>query len=292
MATSIFKTITYKSVGSCHIKLDLYLPPASHTPAPILLRLHGGGLLQGNRGGVPPHMLRGIAQHNYALISADYRLAPQAKVSEILTDVLDCLSFIRKDLIQHVDEGLLDTSRVAVVGSSAGGYLALLAALYADPKPDVVLAIYPITNPLGSFFAAPHAHAEGKIKRDVVAPYLDKFAEVSSGTTPDSDRNKMYYWMLQEAALPKLYGMQSDDGTHVVATAVRKHKKEGLPPVYIVHGDADRLVGVEQSDEVVEALKDVGAVYEYDRPAALDHLFDRDEKVGLEEMYSFMKIYI
>lgn len=291
MATQIFKTFTYKTVDSCEIKLDLYLPPSTtQEPTPVLLRLHGGGLLQGNRAGVPPHMLRGISKYNYALVSADYRLAPQASVSEILSDVLDCLAFIRNDLAKHVEPGLLDTSRIAVVGSSAGGYLALLAALYAEPKPAVVMAIYPITNPLGAFFRAPQPHALGKIEREVVAPYLDKKAEASSGTDANSNRNKLYYWMLQEAALSDLYGMQNDDEKYVIAAAMRKHGKSGLPPIYIVHGDMDRLVGVEQSDEVARAMKEVGAVFQYERPDGLDHLFDRDEGVELEGMYSFMRM--
>ena len=294
MAAASFETITYKTVGSCQIELDLYLPPsAAHTPVPILLRLHGGGLLQGNRAGVPPHMLRGILKYNYALISADYRLAPQVGVAEILADVLDCLAFIRNDLTKLVSKDyLLDTTRIALVGSSAGGYLALLAALYAKPKPDVVLAIYPITNPLGEFFVKAQPHAMGRVERDVVTPYLAKDGVVESETKPDSNRNNMYYWMLQEAALAELYDVKEGDDNYVVAAALRKHGKNGLPPVFIVHGDGDRLVGVEQSDEVVEALKGLGCTCEYERPEGLDHLYDRDEKVDLESMYAFMQRYV
>lgn len=91
-------------------------------------------------------MRRGVQKYGYACVSADYRLAPQASVGEILDDVKDCIKFIRNELSSHVDKGVLDVSRLAVSGSSAGGYLALLAGLYADPKPNVILPIYRCVN--------------------------------------------------------------------------------------------------------------------------------------------------
>ena len=122
-------------------------------------------------------------------------------------------------------------------------------------------------------------------------PFLDSDAEPVSDPDPKSARSKLYYYMLQEAILPDLLGIQDGDEKYVVAKAVVNHGKEGLPPIYVVHGDADQLVGVEQADEVAQALESVGAVYEYDRLRGLDHLFDRDEAVELGEMYAFMKRY-
>ena len=237
-------------------------------------------------------MLNGMSKHNYALISADYRLAPQTHLLSILCDVLDCLNFIRKTLSSLIPtSNALDTNRITLLGSSAGGYIALLAAVYADPKPDVVLAIYPITNPLGAFFSQPQPQPIGKIDRSAMATFLDKDAETISDPDPKSERNKLYYYMLQEAILPEPLGLQDGDEKFVVAKSVMNHGKEGLPPIYIVYGDADRLVGVEQADEVAKALEDAGAVYEYDRVKGLGHLFDRYEAVQLEDMYAFMRKY-
>lgn len=96
-------------------------------------------LRQGRRDALAKHMRCGVQKYGYACVSADYRLAPQASVGEILEDVKECIHFIRKELPSHTDEGALDVSRLAVSGSSAGGYLALLAGLYANPKPNVIL---------------------------------------------------------------------------------------------------------------------------------------------------------
>ena len=158
-------------------------------------------------------------------------------------------------IVANANSAIFDTSRIALLGSSAGGYLAFLAAIYANTKPDVVLGIYPITNPFGSFFASPRPLPLGKVERSVVAPFLDETGEVTSDPDPNSERSKMYQYVLQEALLPKLIGVQEGDERYVVAQALKKYGRSDLPPTYIVHGDRDRWVDIEQPEEVVDALK-------------------------------------
>ena len=287
-------TLTYKTIKFCAIKLDLYVPQ-NRQRLPILLRFHGGGLLQGSRTSVPPHLLRGISLHGYALVSADYRLAPQVGVAHILEDVLDCIHYVRNDLIREsaVEVDTLDTSRLAIVGSSAGGYLALLAGLYALPKPKVVLAIYPITNPHGEFFSNPHPHPLGHIDRAEVAESLDRDVDaVSEDTHCGEGRRKLYFWMLQTASYADLVRVGANDQEFIVSSQIRKLGKAALPPTYLVHGDSDVLVDVAQSDEVVEAMREVGLVHQYERLEGVDHLFDREESVSMANMYAFMKKHL
>lgn len=103
-------------------------------------------------------------------------------------------------------------------------------------------------------------------------------------------RAGFYVYMMQEANLAKLLRIGDGDDTFIVAPQVRR--KGAYLPTFIVHGDADRFVGVEQSDEVVDALRDVGAVVEYERPEGLDHIFDLKEEVELEGYYAFFKKHI
>lgn len=139
------KTIVYKTVDALQISLDIYLPSGSSSKAPILLWYHGGGLLQGHRNQLTPWMRRAVEDQKLAVISADYRFAPQVGVADILQDVQDSIRFIRTELASHLDNpSAIDQTRLAVSGSSAGGYLALLAGLYVDPKPNVILPIYPM----------------------------------------------------------------------------------------------------------------------------------------------------
>jgi acetyl esterase/lipase len=281
------KTVTYKLVGSLEIKLNLYVPSISTSSLPILVWFHGGGLLQGSRSRVATHMVNGVSKYGFALVSADYRLAPQVTVAEILTDVQDCLKFVYDKLPKHTPTGIaLDTSRIIVSGSSAGGYLSLLAGLYSKVKIRAILAIYPITNPYGKFFTNPQPIPESHIDQALVAPYLDRNAEAAADSDAESTRNKFYFYMMQEANLASLLSIKPGEDTFIISEQLKKRRS--FLPCFIVHGDADRYVGVEQADEVVNILKNIGADYDYERLMGVDHLFDIDEKVQMENMYTFM----
>jgi acetyl esterase/lipase len=304
MAASSKQSIVYKVVDGLEITLDIYIP-ASAQAVPILLWFHGGGLLQGHRQGVAPHMLESVSKHNHALISADYRLAPQVGVQEILEDVQDCATFIRRPdgLAKHLEgNNAVDTSRLAISGSSAGGYLALLAGLYVEPKPQVILPIYPITDPLGIFFTTSQpgpSEVESK-KREVdaaVQPFLDRDAAAVANNAPGTSRGQMYSYMLSHANLAEL--LHFDIGSHPQHNAsndkwriAKQIATRRLPPAYIVHGAADRAVGVEQADEVVGVGVGEGLEVRYERLNGKDHLFDVDPSETLQAMYEFMHKHV
>jgi acetyl esterase/lipase len=304
MATLSKRGIVYKVVDGLEITLDIHVP-ATAEAVPILLWFHGGGLLQGHRQGIAPHMLESVSKHNHALISADYRLAPQVGVREILEDVQDCVKFIRQSdgLASHLEgTSTVDTSRLAISGSSAGGYLALLAGLYLEPKPQVILPIYPITDPLGIFFtiSQPGPSEVASKKREVdaaVQPYLDRNAAPVANNASGTSRGQMYSYMLSHAALAELLHFDivshpqhnpSNDKWRIAKQIARRR----LPPAYIVHGAADRAVGVEQADEVVGVMVGEGLEVRYERLSGKDHLFDVDPSETLQAMYEFMHKYV
>ncbi len=71
--------------------------------------------------------------------------------------------------------------------------------------------------------------------------------------------------------------------TYSVALAL-KSGKYTLPPTYIVHGDIDDKVPARQSRDVVAAAPEV----QYDELEGVDHLFDKNTDVKMENMYAFM----
>jgi acetyl esterase len=101
--------------------------PAAEAPLPVLLYLHGGGFTIGS---VATHdtLCRELAhQAGCAVLSLDYRLAPEHRFPTAQNDAWDALQWL-------AEEGAalgLDTTRLAIGGDSAGGTLAAVCAIAA-----------------------------------------------------------------------------------------------------------------------------------------------------------------
>ena len=101
--------------------------PSAAAPLPVLLYLHGGGFTIGS---VATHdtLCRELAhQAGCAVLSLDYRLAPEHRFPTAQDDAWDALQWL---VAQGAALGL-DTTRLAVGGDSAGGTLAAVCAIAA-----------------------------------------------------------------------------------------------------------------------------------------------------------------
>lgn len=68
---------------------------------------------------------------------------PPSTGYDVLEDIKDLFHFLSQDINKHLPtQHQLDTSRISVAGSSAGGLCAYLAASHATPKPRCVVAFY------------------------------------------------------------------------------------------------------------------------------------------------------
>lgn len=101
--------------------------PASEQALPVLLYLHGGGFTVGNIATHEP-LCRHLAHLAHcAVVSLDYRLAPEWKFPTAVHDAWDALAWLRE---RAASLGL-DGTRIAVGGDSAGGTLAAVTAIAA-----------------------------------------------------------------------------------------------------------------------------------------------------------------
>ena len=105
-----------------------HLPPErAHTPCPVLLYLHGGGFTVGS---VNTHdsLCRHLAHLAHcAVLSVDYRLAPEYRFPTAVDDAWDGLQWLH----QHAPSLGLDPAHIAIGGDSAGGTLSLVTAIQA-----------------------------------------------------------------------------------------------------------------------------------------------------------------
>jgi len=143
--------------GAPEVRLWVVDPAPSERGKPLLLHMHGGGLVMTDPTLMP--RLQGIATDcRCVVVSVDYRLAPETRYPGSLEDNYAALKWVHT----HAEELGIDRSRIAVGGESAGGTHAASVAIHARDRNEVPivfqLLIYPaLDDRTGSTRPAPPA---------------------------------------------------------------------------------------------------------------------------------------
>ena len=106
-------------------KLDIYLPAEGDGPFPVIVSIHGGAFMFGDKADeqVLP-MLEGL-KRGYAVVSINYRMSGEAKFPALVQDVKAAIRWVRANAGQWA----MDPGRICAWGGSAGGYLAAMAGV-------------------------------------------------------------------------------------------------------------------------------------------------------------------
>jgi len=218
------------------LELDLHLPLEADVgtgPHPVVVYVHGGSFLAGVPAMGP---WTSLPAHGVAVASVSYRLSGEAPFPAAVEDVRAALTWVAGNAGRFG----LDLDRLALWGSSAGGYLAALVALThgrplgrvsdraAQPSPRVgaVVAHYPVSSPAD---LRGDATLSSPAEDDALATVMAQFFDGSAGAVPTS--------LVDHISTPP----PGDDA---------------LPPFLVLHGDADRRVDLQQSRRLVAALRD------------------------------------
>ena len=241
----------YKVVQGHEIKANIFIPKTGHKH-PVFVYFHGGGFIFGNRDiGLPVALRDKLLAHDYAVVSADYRLAPETKLAGITEDVRDVVIWIRENGAKqfHIDE-----DKIAVSGGSAGGYLAITAGYNVDPPVEAIVAISAptgftnMTIQMGdtSILKQPGPY---NIVKDSIVSYGDYSARVDLWRFLSKNRLGLY----------EIFGFDvSQDSARLQNFALSKHIKKGYPPTLIVHSKNDLLVDFSQAEKFYKLLKEKG----------------------------------
>lgn len=215
--------------GGRRFELDVYRHRDAPQNSPVLLQIHGGGWVIGEKEqqGIP--LMMHMAARGWTCAAINYPLSPKARWPEHIVAVKQAIAWLRENVHQHGG----DPSFIAVTGGSAGGHLAALAALtpndpqwqpgFADVDTTVQAcvphyAVYDFTDESGT--RASKVRLRSLVRRWVMPP---------EATYPDDYR----------AASP-LFRVNPD-----------------APPFFVLHGTNDSLVPVADARAFVAALRDV-----------------------------------
>lgn len=123
-----FTDIPYVPGAGVSQTLDLYIPDGMTERTPLIIWIHGGGWLGGDKAlNQNGHQLR-YARRGYAVASINYRLSGEAIFPAQIHDSKAAIRWLRANASTYN----LDPARFGVWGSSAGGHLAALVGTSAE----------------------------------------------------------------------------------------------------------------------------------------------------------------
>lgn len=265
-------THVYKTVGDCRIKADVYRL-SGPTPRPVLVYIHGGCLMYGSRKSINPRQLELYLQAECAVVSIDYRLAPESKLSAIIEDLRDAFRWIAE-----AGPGLFnaDPQRLAVVGHSAGGYLALMAGCAARPRPRAIISFYGYGDIIGDWYSKPDPFY---CRQPAVSPEeadCHLKGPVISEPYEGRGRGKFYLYCRQRGLWPLEVGGHDParEPSFFAPYCPVQNITPDYPPTLLLHGDVDTDVPHQQSALMAQVLSQHRVKHELITMTGLGHGFD------------------
>ena len=264
------------------LELDLYEPVGAPDPVPCVVWIHGGGFMFGSRLHPPTEWPAGAVFHalvdaGLAVASIDYRHAGEASFPAQLHDAKAAIRYLRA----YAPELGIDPARIGVWGESAGGQLAALVGLVHDDAAleggeGVVEGSSTVDAVVDFYGTADLVGLEPMIER--MPPHVRAAIEASG--RPFRDPIDV---LLDGSPLPDARATASPV-THVHSDA---------PPFLIVHGEADVLVPISQSERLVAALRAHGAAADLVRVPGAGHVFGGvDPAPQLQRAVEFLRAHL
>lgn len=217
----VVPNVTYSTENNTELKADIYQPRRLLAPNPVILAIHGGGLVSLSR----EHslwMILPFLQMGYSVVNIDYRLASNAHAPAAVEDARCALYWVAANAKKYN----FDSHKIITMGASSGGHLALITAMLrpADgfdygchstinfstdksaPAVAAVISLWGVTDEYDS----------------LMGPDAQKWAQVWIGSQAQREQ-------LAKSVSP-VY-----------------HVRPGLPPILLIHGTDDRTVPYAQA---------------------------------------------
>ena len=273
------QTYTYKVAENCAIQADVYRTPDGAV-RPAILWLHGGALIFGNRATLPPDQLARYVGAGYTVIAVDYRLAPEVKLGAIIEDLQDAYGWVRQS---GPDLFRIDPDRIAAVGHSAGGYLALMTGMCVTPRPRALVSFYGYGDIAGHWYSRPDPFYTQQPTVPAEEAHRSVGGPVFTGTPFEGSlfeaRWRFYLFCRQQGLWPKeVTGHDPDtEPERFTPFCPLRNVSPDYPPTMLLHGDQDTDVPVRQSILMAEELERFRVPHELMILPKRGHGFDGDD---------------
>lgn len=240
------KDIVYKEIDTIQLKLDIYRKKELTQKRPLIIFIHGGAWKGGDKKDYRRYLVD-FAEKGYITATIQYRLTKVAKFPAAVNDVKCAVKWLKA----NADNYLIDVNKIAIVGGSAGGHLAMMIGYSSDTekfnecnvensdtKVNAIVNLYGPTD-LTTDYAKNH-------------PSVINFIGKSYNEDPN----------IFKAASPLFYITKDDT------------------PTLIFQGTLDELVPYSQSDSLKSRLDKIGVPAEYHKLEGWPHTMDLSVEVN------------
>lgn len=223
--------------------LDLYVPTKPYPLIPLVVFIHGGAWLQGDKSeGDDIGLL--LAQNGFAVASLNYRFTDKAQYPAQLEDCQRAIAYLRSKAPEYG----FSPDHIGVWGVSAGGHLAALLGTLSGDSKDIG-----ISGDSGSL----QSDLEKASRVQAVCDWCG-ITNLASVKEQAGSRTKIDYDTADGPIARLLGGLAAEKQELAAAASPVNHVSKDDPPFLIVHGDIDDLVPFAQSKELSEKLLKAG----------------------------------
>ena len=229
-ASRAMKDIVYATVEGKPLALDLYLPAAPQPP-PLVVYVHGGAWTTGSKAQYPAFLV----EHGFAVASLDFRSSTEARFPANVHDIKAGIRFLRAKAVQYGYR----VDRIAIAGASSGGHLAALVGA---------------TNGNKELEGAEGDHLKDSSAVQAVVSYFgaSDLTTILAQSTPAGLE-------VRAPALQRLLGASPDAVPELTRLASPVfHIDAQSPPIFLLHGDQDTQMPVNQALELQSVYESAG----------------------------------
>ncbi len=220
--------VFYRDSTFLNCRMDIYFPVKAEKPVPVVIHIHGGGWNHGVK-----ESQRGFGmffRNNMAVANVEYRMTGEATAPAAVEDIRAALIY----LLHSAPEFNIDRNKIIMHGGSAGAHLALVAG-YLQNNRIYDKGTKPYNNEIG------------------ILAVIDKFGP--------ADLVEFAYY----GSLKKWLGDKANDKQFLATLSPVELVNTKTPPTFIVHGEADQIVPIVQSEVLQKTLEKAGVKHRFIR---------------------------
>jgi len=246
-AVQVTRGIQYAPGAGRKHQLDVYAPRLGVREAPVLLQIHGGGWVIGDKREQALPLMNHLAARGWVCVAANYRLSPRATFPDHLVDLKHALRWIRENIAEFGGDPLF----VAASGGSAGGHLSSLLALTAG-APEYQPGFEEVDTSLRACVPFYGVYDLTDLYGLQAQPGIDSF--------------------FGRVVIKKSFA-EEPDAFREVSPMHRIHAD--APPFFVIHGSHDSLASVEEARHFAKLLRETSkAPVAYAEIPGAQHAFE------------------